>query len=61
MFPSYITDKIVQKSLWIVPGQVKMVADSTLDYSMASGHLSYRLSKFTDLQFGTDKNFIRWL
>ena len=60
VFPSYITDKIVQKSAWIVPGQgeSRWSPDSTLDYSMASGHLSYRLSKFTDLQFGTGKNFI---
>ena len=60
VFPSYITDKIVQKSAWIVPGQgeSRWSPDSTFDYSMASGHLSYRLSKFTDFQFGTGKNFI---
>ena len=59
-FPSYITNEVLGKSAWIIPGQGESSwsPDSTFDYSMASGHLSYKLSKFSDVQFGTGKNFI---
>ena len=60
VFPSYLMNTIVGKSAWIVPGQgeSRWSLDSLLDYTMASGHFTYNLSKFSDIQFGTGKNFI---
>ncbi len=59
VFPMYITNKIIDRS-WIVPGQGKShwSNDSVFDYSIATGHFSYQISKFASLQFGTGKNFI---
>ncbi|MAO72055.1 MAG: hypothetical protein CMD02_06080 [Flavobacteriales bacterium] len=60
VFPYYITNEVVGKSAWIIPGQgeSRWSPDSTFDYSMASGYFTYKLSKFSVLQFGTGKNFI---
>ena len=60
VFPRYITNNIFSKSSWIVPGQGEShwTTDSIFDYTMASGHFSYKLSKFSNMQFGTGKNFI---
>ena len=60
VFPRYITNNIFSKSSWIVPGQGEShwTTDSIFDYSMASGHFSYQLSRFSNIQFGTGKNFI---
>ena len=60
ILPSYLTDNILRKSAWIIPGQgeSRWSSDSTFDYTMASGHLTYQMSKFSALQFGTGKNFI---
>ena len=59
VFSTYITNSII-KEQWIVPGQgkSKWSNDFTFDYVMASGHLTYQLSKFSTLQFGHGKNFI---
>ncbi|HJM16654.1 MAG TPA: hypothetical protein QF851_04295 [Flavobacteriales bacterium] len=60
VFPSYLRDRIFRQYPWVVPGQGQShwTNDSVFDYAIASGHLSYNLSKFTDIQFGIGKNFI---
>ena len=60
VFPRYITNSIVEKSAWVIPGQgeSRWSADSVFDYSIASGHFNYRFSKFSMFEFGTGKHFI---
>lgn len=60
VFPTYITSNILRQSAWVVPGQgeSRWSEDSVFDYTMASGHFTYKMSKFTNVQFGTGKNFI---
>ena len=60
VFPLYITNNILEGSSQVVPGQGEshFTSDSVFDYAMASGHFSYQMSKFSNLQFGTGKNFI---
>ena len=57
---SYITNDIISRSTWVIPGQgeSRWSSDTIFDYTMATGHFSYKLSRFSNIQFGTGKNFI---
>ena len=58
--PSYVTNTILSKSAWVIPGQgeSRWSQDTIFDYAMAEGHLTYQFSSFSSFQFGTGKNFI---
>ena len=60
VFPKYITNSVVAQTAWVVPGQgeSRWSSDSLFDYAMASGNLSYKISDFSSIQFGTGKHFI---
>ena len=58
VFVNYV-DSFVQKN-GVVPGQgrVKPFGDRGFDYAYAAGYVSIQPSKFFNLQFGNDKQFI---
>ena len=58
VFVNYV-DSFVQKNN-VVPGQgrVKPFGDGGFDYAYAAGYVSIQPSKFFNLQFGNDKQFI---
>lgn len=59
LFPQYITQFI--KDTLLLPGQAKVKGfnkNGKYDYAFAAAYISYTPSKYLNLQFGHDKNFI---
>ena len=58
IFPNYVHNYIKENK--IVPGQgyARVFKDSGYDYSMSSGYVSIKSSKFFIFQFGHGKHFI---